>query len=70
MSQKKRIHVRRGLKVIRGDEAADYSIDQYMVYVKDFYDKYFIKNPNKLSRVKRRVFLVTEEPNVLDKLNK
>ena len=41
-----------------------------MVYVKDFYDKYFLKNPNELSRVKRRVFLVTEEPNVLDDLKK
>ena len=41
-----------------------------MVYVKDFYDKYFLKNPTKQGLVKRIVFLATEEPKVLDELKK
>jgi hypothetical protein len=61
--------VRRGLKVLHG-EASAYGLDQYMVYVKDFYDKYFLKNPTKDGLVKRSVFLATEEPKVLDELKK
>ena len=63
---KKSIHVRRGLKII--GEAKAYGLDQYMIYVKDFYDKYFIKNPSRVGKIKRSVYLVTEEPKILDEL--
>ena len=36
-----------------------------MTYVKDFYDKYFLKNPEKIGKVNRTVYLVTEDLEVL-----
>ena len=68
MYLKKSIHVRRGLKII--GEAKAYGLDQYLVYVKDFYDKYFIKNPSQLGKILKSVYLVTEEPKILDELKK
>ena len=37
-----------------------------MVYVRDFYEKYFFKNPNHIGKVNRTVYLVTEDLNVLE----
>ena len=41
-----------------------------MIYVKDFYDKYFNRYPQKIGKVKRRVYLVTEDLGVLEELKK
>jgi hypothetical protein len=41
-----------------------------MIYVKDFYDKHFIKNPSHVGKIKKSAYLVTEEPKILDELKK
>ena len=37
-----------------------------MLYVKDFYDKYFLKNRHDNGKVVKNVYLVTEDIDVLD----
>ena len=64
----KRVHVRRGLKVI--NEAKAIQFERYMIFVRDFYEKYFIKHPQNKDKVKKRVYLVTEDLTVLDELKK
>ena len=54
-----RVHVRRTDKV--GTEAAFHSIDEYMWYVEDYY-----KLLEKRQQIdKRRVYLATDDPNLL-----
>lgn len=65
---KKRVHVRRGLKVI--DEAKAIQFERYMIFVRDFYEKYFIKHPQNKGKVKKNVYLVTEDLTVLDEIKK
>jgi len=60
----KRLHVRRGLKIIQEAKAID--LEAYMLYVEDFYDKYMLKNPDKIGKVRKNVYLVTEDLGVLD----
>ena len=55
--------MRRGVKILW--EAKAVNLDSYMTYVKDFYDKYFLKNPEKIGKVNRTVYLVTEDLEVL-----
>ena len=59
-----RIHVRRGVKILW--EAKAVSLVNYMRYVTDFYDKYFFNNPDKIGKVNRTVYLVTEDLDVLN----
>ncbi len=54
-----RLHVRRGLKILK--EAMAVSLETYMVYVGDFYGKYFLKHPN----VSKKIYLVTEDLDIL-----
>nr|SVE84164.1 EOG090X03KK [Daphnia pulex] len=58
------VHVRRTDKV--GTEAAFHSIDEYMVYVADFFDKLEIKEKIKV----RRVYLASDDPSVLPEAKK
>ncbi len=41
-----------------------------MIYVRDFYEKYFLKYPQNKGKVKKSVYLVTEDPKILDELKK
>ncbi len=59
-----RLHVRRGLKII--EEAKSVNLDVYMMHVKDFYEKYFLKNPSQMGKIRKNVFLVTEDLEVLN----
>ena len=63
-----RVHVRRGLKVL--EEAKLIHFQDYMVHVRDFYEKYFFKFPQNKGKLKKNVYLVTEDLNVLDELKK
>lgn len=54
------IHVRRTDKV--GSEAAFHDIDEYMVHVED----YFLTLDKLYSSVKRRVYIATDDPSVID----
>ena len=58
------IHVRRTDKI--GTEAKFHSIDEYMHFVDDFYNKLDVENERKgvSERLKRRVYLATDEPDV------
>ncbi|XP_041354464.1 alpha-(1,6)-fucosyltransferase-like [Gigantopelta aegis] len=56
------VHVRRTDKV--GVEAAFHSIEEYMAYVDDYYDKLEARKPELLN-VQRRVYLATDDPNLL-----
>lgn len=58
------VHVRRTDKV--GTEAAFHSIDEYMLYVADFFDKLEIKEKIKV----RRVYLASDDPSVLPEAKK
>ena len=54
----KRINIRRGLKITPGYKEADlHHLKEYMKYVKDFYDKYFMKHPEKINSIQN--FLLT-----------
>ena len=59
-----RVHVRRGLKII--EEAKPVELKAYMFHVKDFYDKYFLKYRQFVGKVKKIVYLVTDDLKVLD----
>jgi hypothetical protein len=61
--------VRRGLKVLL-KEASTVPFEKYMIYVRDFYEKYFFKYPHKKEKIKKSVYLVTEDPTILDELKK
>jgi hypothetical protein len=37
-----------------------------MRHVEDFYKKYFLKNPSKIGKIRKNVYLVTEDLDVLD----
>jgi hypothetical protein len=56
--------VRRGLKIIQEAKAID--LEVYMVHVEDFFNKYFLKNPNKREKFTRNVYLVTEDFDVVN----
>jgi hypothetical protein len=59
------MNIRRGLKVSPGTKEANaYALKDYMRYAKDFYDKYFMKHPDKLNTIPKTVFISTEEPNI------
>ena len=60
--------MRRGLKVL--EEALPVPFEKYMIYVGDFYEKYFFKYPQNRGKVKKSVYLVTEDPTILDELKK
>ena len=61
------MNIRRGLKVSTElKEANAVELKDYMLYAKDFYDKYFMKNPDKLNSVRKTVFISTEEPNITE----
>ena len=61
------MNIRRGLKVsTKLKEANAVELKNYMIYAKDFYDKYFMKNPGKLNIVTKTVFISTEEPNIIE----
>lgn len=49
-----------------GTEAAFHSIDEYMLYVADFFDKLEIKEKIKV----RRVYLASDDPSVLPEAKK
>jgi glycoprotein 6-alpha-L-fucosyltransferase len=55
-----RVHVRRTDKV--GTEASFHALREYMVHVKDYYD---VLDLQKGKRVKRTVYLASDEPAVL-----
>ena len=61
---KQRLHVRRGVKILW--EAQAVSLGSYMIWVRDFYDKYFLKFPELVGKVNRTVYLVTEDLGVLN----
>ena len=52
------------------DEAKSIHFERYMIFVRDFYEKYFIKHPQNKGKVKKKVYLVTEDLTVLDELKK
>jgi hypothetical protein len=56
--------VRRGLKIIEEAKAID--LDTYMIYVEDFFVKYFLKYPGKIGKISKSVYLVTEDLGVLE----
>ena len=60
--------MRRGLKVL--EEAKLIRFETYMIYVTDFYEKYFYKYPQNKGKVTKSVYLVTEDLTILDELNK
>ena len=60
--------MRRGLKVL--EEAKPVSLEAYMVHVRDFYDKYFIKFPHNKGKIDKVVYLATDDASVLDELIK
>lgn len=62
------MHVRRGLKI--KEEAKPFDLADYLEYVDDFYYKYFLLNPDQVDKVNKTIFLVTEDPQVLDQLKK
>ncbi len=49
-----------------GTEAAFHSIDEYMLFVADFFDKLEIKEKIKV----RRVYLASDDPSVLPEAKK
>ena len=53
------MHVRRTDKV--GLEAAFHSVEEYMLYVDEWFDTYEQKHPG----VKRKVYLASDDPTVL-----
>ncbi len=56
--------MRRGLKILK--EAKAVPLETYMVYVRDFYEKYFLKHPNvSMKNFTRNIYLVTEDLNIL-----
>ena len=58
-----RLHVRRGTKII--SEAKAVNFGSYMTYAKDFYDKFFMVNADKVGKVNRTIYLVTEDLEVV-----
>lgn len=58
------VHVRRTDKV--GTEAAFHSIDEYMLYVSDFFNKLEMKEKVDV----RRVYLASDDPSVLPEARK
>lgn len=50
-----------------GTEAAFHSIDEYMKYVKKFFDIYDLENNQKAIR---NVYLATDEPKVLEEASR
>ena len=63
------MNIRRGLKVST-KEAKSYEFKEYMEHAKDFYDKYFMKHPDKLDKVQKIIFVSTEEPNIITEMKK
>jgi hypothetical protein len=56
--------VRRGLKILK--EAKAVSLETYMVYVNDFYEKYFLKHPKvSIKNFTKNIYLVTEDLDIL-----
>ncbi len=51
-------------------EAKAIRFEAYMMYVRDFYEKYFLKYPQNKGKVKKSVYLVTEDPTILDEMKK
>ena len=49
-----------------GTEAAFHSIDEYMLYVADFFDKLEMREKDKV----RRVYLASDDPSVLPEAKK
>ena len=47
-----------------GVEAAFHSLEEYMVYVDDYYDKLEARQPQ-LTADQRRVYLATDDPSLL-----
>ena len=39
------------------DEAKAIHIESYMIFVKDFHEKYFIKHPQNKGKMKKKVYL-------------
>ena len=37
-----------------------------MIYVKDFYDKYFLKYPQNIGKIDKNIYLITEDLDVLE----
>ncbi len=60
--------MRRGLKVL--EEAKLIRFETYMIYVRDFYEKYFLKYPQNKGKVAKSVYLVTEDLTILNELKK
>jgi hypothetical protein len=60
--------VRRGLKVL--EEAKPIRFETYMIYVRNFFEKYFLKYPQNKGKVTKSVYLVTEDLTILDELKK
>ncbi len=59
-----RLHVRRTDKI--GTEASFHSLKEYMDHAEDYYDIVRNVQPN----VKRRVFIASDDPNVISEANK
>ena len=60
------MNIRRGLKVVPDTKEADsYELIEYMRHARDFYDKYFIKYPERLNKVPKTVFISTEDPKII-----
>jgi hypothetical protein len=63
------MNIRRGLKVTQGFKEADaYEFKEYMAHARDFYDKYFMKHPDKLGKIQKTIFISTEDPSIITEL--
>ena len=52
------VHVRRSDK---SNEALFYEVDEYMVYVEEFFETYFLKHPEKANSTERAVYVASDE---------
>ena len=62
-----RVHVRRTDKI--NLEASFHSVSEYMVHVAAWYDKYDLENHGDKKTVKRRVYLASDDPSVIEEFN-
>lgn len=45
-------------------EANFFSASDYMVHVEEFYDRYFLKHPDKVNTTQRMVYIASDEPGI------
>jgi hypothetical protein len=61
------MNIRRGLKVVEADAV---EFKEYMIHARDFYDKYFMKYPEKLNTIPKTVFISTEDPSIISEIKR